>query len=167
MVLFGQAARRIGGVTPRVITVSEGLQEHHQIGNLVFAQAWRFARMAVVRHFAGIDVFVELGRQIVELLRSTIRIERIKLLRIGIATHVKTNRIGQGLETAIVEKHLARGDIAQGRHLERAAQIGVVGQIGAERATQTQVVISRIGIRRDRGITRQTEIVVGVVGEYR
>src|SRR4029450_6337550 len=61
--------------------------------------------------------------------------------------------------------HATRGDVAQRRHLEGAAQVGRVTEVGAIRAAQSHIDVARILRSGDRGIARDAEIVVAEIGE--
>jgi len=58
----------------------------------------------------------------------------------SVAAHVEADDLGRGAEAAIVEVGSGDRDVAQARHLERAAQIVAIGEIRARGAAQAQFV---------------------------
>ncbi len=160
-------ARRVGGIRRGVVAVGQRAEESDHVIDVAFAQRRRVARVAVVRHFALVDVARQQQRHVVELVHDAVRVARVPFFGIRVALHVELDRLAQRVEIAVVEDHLTRGDVAQGRHLELAAEVAALREVDAIGTAQAHVEIVRVGIRRNIGIARHAEVVVGVVGEHR
>src|SRR5205823_12944224 len=107
------------------------------------------------------------GGKIVEAAHVSARVTRIERRRIGVAPNIEAQRLAQCRETAVVEEHAPRRDVAQRRHLERAAQIAAFGEIGAIGAAKSEVEVAGVRRRRNARVTWNAEIVVAEVGEER
>lgn len=84
-----------------------------------------------------------------------------------IAVDVPVQYIAQGMEHAVVEKHLPLRHVAQAGRQEHAAIRGLIAHIGPVGAADAQVVVFRILVGRDRLVARHAQRLVLVVGEQR
>ena len=97
--------------------------------------------MAVEGGIADIDIGVILHRNVVVLLDLSVDAERIDLLRIRIAEIVEIHHLLQRLEYAIVEERAAYSGVAQGRRLEHAAKLRLVGNVLANGSANPEIEI--------------------------
>ncbi len=89
----------------------------------------------------------------------------VPLAGIGVALDVELEHLVQGVELSVVEEGASHGDVAQRRHAKLAAVLLVLGEVGAHRAAEPEVVKGGIGVRGERAVSRDAERVVAEVGE--
>src|SRR5271168_711501 len=122
--------------------------------------------MAVERRIGDIDIGVILRRDVVVLLRFAVGADRIDLLRIGVAKIVEVHHLLQGVEHAVVQEGVAYSGVAQGRRLEHAAELRLVGDVLANGTANAEIEIGWILGIDEREIARRTQRFILRVGEH-
>ena len=116
---------------------------------------------------ADIDIGVILRRNVVVFLHLPVGADRIDLLRIGVAEIVEIHHLLQRVEHAVVEEHAAHGGVAQGRRLEHAAELRLVGNVLANGSANPEIEIVGILGVRERDIARRAQRFILSVGKQR
>lgn len=93
------------------ISIIERLQKSDDVCDFLSAQRWRLSRLAAER-WLRVDVSAVLFGQVVELAYGTVLVAWIPPGWIRIACRVELQYLFQRVEYAVVEEHLAHGDVA-------------------------------------------------------
>jgi len=148
-----------------VVAIRQGVEECYDVADVSLAERRCVAGLSIKRRRPIEIAPIHLG-QVIEP-QYAVRRGRIPVLRPGIAFGVKSHRIRQAVHDAIVEEHPANRHVAQRRGAKQAAILRPVREVAPPGSAQSEVVVSRLGIRRDAGVARGADGRIAEVSECR
>lgn len=91
--------------------ISQSAQKRNDIVYFLLAQCRLASSLAAIGYLVYVHIRVILGGQIVELCDRLVCFQRIPMLRLGIASDIKSDGITQGLDLPVMEKNLSGSDV--------------------------------------------------------